>query len=97
MNLDYKAFIPAHVMARDVGGEVVVLDLEGGTYYGLDAVGAHIWQHLSQSKTLAETLAAILDLYDISSEQAQRDLIALVRDLQSHKLIELRSDAIEST
>ena len=96
MNLDSTAVIPPHVMARDVGGEVVVLDLEGGTYYGLDAVGAQIWQHLSQNKTLAETLAAILGLYDVSREQAQRDLIALVRDLQSHKLIELRLDAVES-
>ncbi len=93
MNLDSTAVIPAHVMARDIGGEVVVLDLEGGTYYGLDAVGAQIWQHLSQSKTLAETLTAVLDVYDVPREQAQSDLIALVRELQSRKLIELRADA----
>ena len=31
-------------MASDVAGETVILGLTAGKYYGLDAVGARVWQ-----------------------------------------------------
>jgi len=48
MNLSDKVTIPAQVMARTVGDETVILDLASGTYYGLDPVGARIWQLMSE-------------------------------------------------
>jgi hypothetical protein len=31
-------------VSSDLGGEVAILDLTGGMYYGLDAVGARVWE-----------------------------------------------------
>ena len=42
MNVTDRVTIPSQVMARTVGDETVILDLAGGTYYGLDAVGARM-------------------------------------------------------
>lgn len=43
MKLSISVAIPAQVLARRVGEEIVILNLESGVYFGLDPVGARIW------------------------------------------------------
>jgi hypothetical protein len=87
MNLTDKAIIPAQVMARQVGDETVILDLAGGTYYGLDPVGARIWQLMGEGKPLGEICDTMLDEYDVSREALQRDVLELAGKLLERKLI----------
>ena len=44
------------VICRELSGETVLLNLESGVYYGLDAVGTRVWQLLMQGRTIAERL-----------------------------------------
>ena len=44
MKLSDRVQIPQEVIARQVGGETVMLDLAKGSYYGLDPVGARMWE-----------------------------------------------------
>jgi len=87
MKLTDKPIIPAQVMARQVGDETVILDLAGGTYYGLDPVGARIWQLMGEAKTLGEICDTLLDEYDVSREQLERDVLDLANKLLEQKLI----------
>jgi len=87
MNLSNKITIPAQVMARQVGEETVILDLASGTYFGLDPVGARIWQLLTEGKTLAEVCAAMLAEYEVSREDIERDVLKLAEDLHAKQLI----------
>jgi len=89
MNLDSTAVIPAHVMARDLGGETVILNLESGIYFGLDHSGARIWQLLSEGKTFAEVCDAMLAEYDVSREDIERDVLYLVNELRSQSLVDI--------
>lgn len=87
MKLTDRVRIPQEVLARQVGGETVMLDLAKGAYFGLDPVGARMWQLLAESKTLAEVRDAIVEEYDVSREDAERDLLALVADLMAQGLL----------
>jgi len=87
VNLAHKATIPAEVMARQIGEETVILDLVNGGYFGLDAVGARIWELLAEGRTLGETCDAIVAEYEVRREDAERDLRALVADLCAKKLL----------
>ncbi len=87
MRLTDKVIIPAQVMARRVGEETVILDLASGTYFGLDPVGARIWQLLSEGKTLAEICVVMLAEYDVSSEDIERDVLSLAEELHAKQLI----------
>lgn len=89
MNLSDKATIPAQVMAREVGNETVILDLASGTYFGLDPVGAQIWQLMAEDKTLAEVCEAMLATYEVSREDIERDVLKLAQDLSEKRLISL--------
>ena len=86
MNLSDKISIPAQVVARQVGEETVILDLASGTYFGLDATGARIWQLMGENKTLAEICEAMLAEYEVSREAIERDVLALADDLCAKQL-----------
>jgi hypothetical protein len=89
MNLTDKPTIPAQVMARQVGDETVILDLGSGTYFGLDPVGARIWQLIGEGKTLGEICDTMLEEYDVTREALERDVVELADKLLEQKLISI--------
>lgn len=68
-------------------GEEVVLNLENGTYYGLNAVGARVWQLIQEPRTVAAICDALLDEFDVERQQLHQDVVALLRDMKQEKLI----------
>ena len=87
MNLSKKVTIPAQVMTRVVGDENVILDLANGTYYGLDPVGARIWQLIGEGRTLEQICEATLAEYDATREDIERDVLTLVQKLAERQLV----------
>ncbi|MGB2903507.1 MAG: PqqD family protein [Candidatus Dechloromonas phosphoritropha] len=87
MELADKVTIPTQVMAREVGEEIVILDLAGGSYFGLDPVGARIWELMSEGRTLGEICATMLEEYEVTAEQLQGDVIKLAGELAERGLV----------
>ncbi|MBK6559590.1 MAG: PqqD family protein [Comamonadaceae bacterium] len=81
MNLTNKISIPSQVMARTVGDETVILDLASGTYYGLDPVGARMWQLMGEGNSLSAVCETMLDEYDVTREALASDILRLTEEL----------------
>ncbi len=78
-------------VSSDLGGEVAILDLKAGVYYGLDAVGARIWSLIQEPRTVNEIRDILLEEYDVEPERCERDLLALLRRLADEGLVEVRN------
>lgn len=89
MSRERRATIPGHVFARDFDGELVVLDLDGGEYFGLDAVGALVWRGLSEGLTLGAVADRVVERYEVDAARALADVSALADELASKGLITL--------
>jgi hypothetical protein len=76
-------------VSSDLAGEAVILNLQSGTYYGLNAVGALIWNLIQSPITVDQIRAALLKEYEVEPEVCDRDLQMLLEDLQSVGLIEI--------
>lgn len=87
MSLPSKVRIPDGVMARPVAEEVVILDLASGNYFGLDPVGARIWQSFVEGKAPSETHRLLLDEYDVGAEALEADIERLIGELQEKGLL----------
>ena len=87
MELTDKLAIPTHVMARTMGDETVLLDLAIGTYFGLNPVGARIWQLLGEGKTLADVCTALLAVYEVERVQLEADVLRLTGELLERGLV----------
>ena len=72
-----------------LGEEAAILGLKNSVYYGLNAVGARIWELLREPKSLEEVQRTILSEYDVSLEQAETDLRRFLRGMMAEGLIEL--------
>lgn len=71
----------------DVEDEVVILEMKEGIYYGLNPVGAFIWNIIKEPKTVAEIRDAVLEEYDVEKEVCEKDLMELLRELLGKGLI----------
>jgi hypothetical protein len=88
MHSTEKITVARQVMARKVGDELVILDPASGTYFGLDPVGARIWELIALGKTLSEICGTMTQEYEVDALEFERDLLALIANLQSQGLIE---------
>jgi Coenzyme PQQ synthesis protein D (PqqD) len=75
----------------DLAGEVVILHLRSGMYYGLDAVGARIWSLIQTPMNVNDLRDALLEEYDVDPDRCERDLVALIEDITAQALIEVRN------
>ncbi|MDO9045565.1 MAG: PqqD family protein [Methanobacteriaceae archaeon] len=73
----------------DLEDEVVILGLKDGVYYGLNPVGAFIWNLIQKPITVKEIKKAILNEYDVEEEVCENDLIELLGNLRDKNLIEV--------
>ena len=79
-------------VSANLDGEVVLLGLQKGQYYGLDAVGAKVWELLQEPVTLEQMRDAIVEEYEVEPEDCERDLVVLLDRMRREGLIEV-SDA----
>ena len=78
------------VVSCELGEEIAMLNMDDGVYYGLNTVGAKIWNLIQEPKTVAEVLEVLLDEYDVKEKQCKNDLINLLQELQDKGLIEIK-------
>lgn len=85
-----RVLVPEHVTTRDLHGELVLLNFDSETYFGLDAVGTRIWSVLSESETVEDGVQTLLGEFDVEEERLRRDVSALLEKLIDGGLVELR-------
>jgi hypothetical protein len=84
---DQRTIIPKDVMVRDVAGETVLLNLNTGTYFGLNEVGTRMWYSLEQAGSVQEAFDTLISEYDVEPETLRKDLQKLIEDLVGHGLL----------
>jgi hypothetical protein len=75
-------------VSAELEGEAVILGLADGVYYGLDGVGALVWERLREPRSVAELVGVVTAAFDVDAETAERDLLALLRELAERRLVE---------
>ncbi|NEO30606.1 MAG: lasso peptide biosynthesis PqqD family chaperone [Symploca sp. SIO3C6] len=81
-------------VSSDLEGESVILHLKSGTYYGLNDVGASIWNLIQEPKKVSELREAILEEYEVEPEQCEREILELLQQLAAKELIEVKNEAV---
>jgi len=75
----------------DLAGEAAILNLKNSVYYGLDPVGARVWNLIQEPKNLAEIRDTLLGIYDVDSLKLESDLRALLTELAEQGLIDIQT------
>jgi hypothetical protein len=74
---------------RDLGEDVVILNVETGVYFGLDGSGGQIWRELVEHGSLEKTLESLKQQFNAEPDELRRDLDDLVEQLVQKGLVRL--------
>ena len=88
VSLTSRIKISDDIVSRNLQGEIVLLDLKTGSYYGLDVMGTIMWDLIQKHKSLEKVHDLLTEEYDIAEVQCTQDLLNFVSTLHDKKLIE---------
>ena len=88
--LENTFILSKDALFRDLDGEAVILDLDSGTYFGLNAVGTRIWQLIQQHGRLMAVFDELCREYDVAPDKLESDLLELVSRLVEARLGEVK-------
>ncbi|MDG4549090.1 MAG: PqqD family protein [Candidatus Contendobacter sp.] len=85
---DARLKVPEQVVTRQVGDETVLLNLESGTYFGLDPVGSRFLELLQAEGALVTVIARMLEEFEVTEAQLETDLLRLAEEMLASGLLE---------
>lgn len=77
-------------VACDLDDETVILSLKSGEYFGLNLVAAAVWRLIQERRSVAALRDALLAQFtNVTPEQCEAELLALLNQLVDLKLVEV--------
>lgn len=89
LSLETTVIVSSQQVSCPLGDESAVLNTKNNVYYGMNSVGASVWNLMKEPKTVSEIRDAIVGEYDVDEERCERDLMLLLEQLRSEGLIEV--------
>ena len=71
----------------EIDNEIVALNIEKGTCYGLNSVGSRIWTLLADPIRIKEICASLLTEYKVEPGACERQVLDLLEELRAEGLI----------
>jgi len=81
--------ISSDVLAQEVDGETVLLDLASESFFGLDPVSTRVWQLLNEGASRENLIDTLLEEYEVEREVLEKDVSELLNRLVDAGLIAL--------
>jgi coenzyme PQQ synthesis protein D (PqqD) len=81
--------VPEHVVHREFAEETVALNLERGTYHGLNPTAARMLEVLGEAGTIGSAVAPLALEFEQEPALIEQDLVTLCRALHERGLVEL--------
>ena len=84
-----RATVCPSTLFRDLDGEMVLVNLDRGTYFGLDEIGHQIWTQITNCPSIEQAFVALESQYEVEPDQLRSDMKTLILQLNEHGLVEL--------
>jgi hypothetical protein len=89
ISTDSIVVVTDDVVSCDLDGEAAILNIKDGVYYGLDPIGAKIWNLIQKPILLDNVLQVIMDEYDVDKDRCKNDILELIEKLLENGLVKI--------
>ena len=76
-----------NVVSRELEGEAVILNLETGTYFGLNEVGTRAWALIQEHQSLRKVFEGLQQEFEVTPATLEGDLLRTVEELRAKGLV----------
>lgn len=87
INLKMTVQRNSEMVASKMDGEIVMMSIDNGEYYGLDPVGSRIWEIIEKPILVDALIDNLLDEFEVSREQCEVDTFEFLDQLLEKKLL----------
>ena len=63
------------LLSADLDDEIVMMNIERGAYYGLDAIGSHVWTLIENPISVSDLCDNLLLEFDVEPETCHQDVL----------------------
>ncbi|MBZ0329212.1 PqqD family peptide modification chaperone [Halomonas sp. ANAO-440] len=77
------------MIAANIDGDVVMMGVDQGQYYGITGVGSRVWELLEEPISIDGITEVICSEYETDPETCRYDMSTFVNDLIEIDLIEV--------
>jgi hypothetical protein len=84
------------VLWTELDGQVVLLNLESGRYFEVNALGSVIWRLLEEPHSVPDIVEHVVSRYRVDRERCESDLLTFLGDLSAAGLIVGRESTPEA-
>lgn len=88
MDKTSKIKIKKQLNVTDLSGEKVMVDFEQGKYFMIKGVGNDIWEMLADDVLVADIMNKLLQEYDVTVEQCEKEVLDFLGNLERLGIIE---------
>lgn len=75
------------VLVAEVDGEIVMMSIEKGRYYGLDDIGSDIWKRIEPPCSFAALVEALAADYEADRGTIEADVTALLTQMAEQDVV----------
>jgi hypothetical protein len=69
-------------------GELVMLSVGAGRYYGLNSVGARIWELLETPMTVAQICDRLCEEYKVEAQECETEVLRFANELVYNGIVQ---------
>lgn len=77
------------VVFSEVEGETVIMNVETGKYFNFTSVTSYIWDLMEHPVKVSEICSALLDKYNVSNEQCEKETLTVLNELLKEEIINI--------
>jgi hypothetical protein len=77
------------MIAADMDGDLVMMSIERGEYFGIGGVGTLVWELLEQPTTVDRLAAAVCEEFEVDAATCSKDLLGFVNELLTLGLVRI--------
>lgn len=75
------------IIGSPVDDEMVMMDIDKGSYFGLNSMGSKIWELVEEPKSIPDLVNLLTDEYDISKKECEKQVSEFISALVEANLV----------
>ena len=79
-------------VSAEIDGEIVLMNLKMGNYYGLDDISSYIWRFLKEPVQVSKLCEVLASRYNASPDTIEHDVLAHLQKMKTYGLIDVASE-----
>lgn len=77
----------SEIVAADMDGETVMMNIETGKYYNLGAIGGAIWKLIETPTKVEDLISRLVEEYNVTRNQCEEDVLPFLNQIFEQSLI----------